>query len=118
MRDLDKHINILDKSKVENVKKVWFDSNGSIDETLNEKSASAVIIEGQKEHKYMVKANKSGRFYNPNKNDFNYHLEARDRLKDQPMFRFKTVNKNTFSQYISFLDKRYDSILIVAERSV
>lgn len=86
-------------------------------EKLTDKEAAAIKIVSGNNVIYKVKAMRGGSFYNPLKEGSrDYGLNKRDKTTGNDLFTYKQVNKPAFEHYIKFLETKYDSYLVTAER--
>lgn len=95
-------------------------SDKFLDNKLPETESVAMLFEGTTGLVYKVKMDKSGHIYNPinDGSSFDYGLNKTDKVTKGPKFVYREVNKKTFDLYIKFLQTRYDSWLLAAEREL
>jgi hypothetical protein len=67
---------------------------------------------------YRIKIERTGKFYNPTKASNTYRLDQQDRTTKDLRFQYKTVSQTAFGHYVRFLQTRYESSLLAAEREV
>jgi hypothetical protein len=97
-----------------------FNLSGVSDEKSKKKfpehEVCAVQLKAGRNNVYKIKTSRGGKFYNPLKNGATYGLNVQSRAGNDSMFQLREVNKKAFDNYVKFLQTRYDSYLMAAER--
>lgn len=101
---------------------IRYNQNGETDLGLKTKYAdeetAAMQVATSTGLTYRVKVERGGYFYNPLKESNSYNLKMIDRTTKGLRFQFKTVGRKAFEYYVKFLERRYDSLLLSAEREL
>jgi hypothetical protein len=101
-------------------KQINYNANGESDikrkNKFTDSETCALEITVGRQKIYKVKSKRGGAFFNPLRVSFDYGLDKVDKVKNQPMFKFREVNEVAFKNYVRFLDKRHDTLLKTAER--
>jgi hypothetical protein len=102
-------------------KTVCYNDKGENDEKRKKKFSyeeACIVINfiGERVSSYRLKFKRGGQLYNPLKEGGSYGLKAVDKTTGEPMFKLREVNEKAFTNYLKFLQTRYDSHLLAAER--
>lgn len=99
---------------------VRYNVNGESDESkktkLSDDKACATKITVGKNTIYKIKTKRGGKLFNPLLSGYGYGLDVPDKTSNRQMFQYREVNQRAFENYIKFLESKYDSYLLAAER--
>ncbi len=97
-----------------------YDAQGDKIEKPDEESLKtcASVVKLGKRFAYRIKMNREGKLYDPKQNGPTYSLTMKDRLTGADAFVLREVSPTAFEVYVKYLQKRFDSLLLSAQREI
>ena len=96
---------------------IRYDVNGKSDQSvqvkLTDDKTAGIIIPSTSGTVFKVRVQRNGQFFNPLQHT---NLNDKDKTTNDLRFKFKAVSEQSFMNYIKFLETRYDSYIVKAER--
>lgn len=100
----------------ENANIVRYNIKGKAENDLNDDTCAAVVIDGKT---FKIRCSSRNEIYDHrNFNKIFYHIDMRNKITGEKVFKFKTVNKQVFNDYISCLQEPADHKFRIVERQL
>ena len=116
--DIESCITKPQNSDVNSSKVFKYNEKGEVDPEIKETNCCAEKYVSKDRSIYKVKIDRQKEFYNPLVNQVGYSISARDKMLNNPMFKFREVSEKCFGLYIRFLKERQESLYLAARREI
>lgn len=86
--------------------------------TKSDADVCAAVVKIGKRFAYKIKLSREGKLYDPKQNGPSYSLGMKDKLTGDDAFVLREVSPNAFELYLRYLQQRFDSLLLSAQREI